>query len=125
MINNERIVPVTQTDLISLYGLMLAVAAAAASGTAPEALAATDAEGDFTVGTNSKTYIAAEPVKNLNFGSGVSAGTVYFVAAYDYQGFAINGTATETAGVDVVPDGRTLYTATLSSSTVTIAKVGF
>lgn len=125
MINNARIVPVTQTDLLSLYGLMLAVAAAAASGTAPEALAAADDTGDFTVATNSKTYIASEPVKSLNFGSGVTAGTVYFVAAYDYSGFSINGTATTTAGAEVQPDGRTLYTATLSSGTVTIAKVGF
>lgn len=121
MINQSRIVPVTVIDLISLYGLILALAAS----TAPDALAATDEAGDFTVSTNSKTYLANEPVASLNFASGVSAGTVYFVAAYNYSGFSINGTATTTTGVDVEPDGRTLYSATLSSGTITVAKVGF
>lgn len=121
MINSERIVPITVIDLISMYGLILKLAAA----TAPEALAATTVLGDFTVSTNSKTYLATEPVRSLNFGSGVTAGTVYFVPAYDYTGFSLNGTATETAGEDVIADGRTLYSATLSSSTVTIATVGF
>lgn len=121
MINSERIVPVTATDLLTLYGLILTLAA----DTAPTALAADDAEGGFTQSTNSATVLASEPVKSLNFGSGVTAGTVYFVAAYDYTGFAINGTATTTEGATVEPDGRTLYTATLASGTVTLAKVGF
>lgn len=125
MINTDRIVPITTVDLISMYGLILAAAAAAASGTAPTALAATDTAGDFTQSTNSATVIASEPVKSLNFGSGVTAGTVYFVAAYDYEGFSINGTAATTAGATVQADGRTLYSATLSSGTITIAKIGF
>lgn len=121
MINSERIVPITVIDLISMYGLILTLAAS----TAPDALAATDTAGDFTVSTNSKTYLANEPVASLNFASGVSAGTVYFVPAYDYTGFSINGTPTTTAGATVNPDSRTLYSATLSSGTVTIAQVGF
>ena len=121
MINSERIVPVTSTDLLTLYGLILTLAAS----TAPTALAADDTEGDFTQSTNSATVLANEPVKSLNFGSGVTAGTVYFVPAYNYSGFSINGTATTTTGAEVEPDGRTLYTATLSSGAVAIAKVGF
>lgn len=121
MINTDRIVPITAVDLITMYGLILKLAAS----TAPTALAADDTAGDFTVSTNSATLLASEPVKSLNFGSDVTAGTVYFVAAYDYTGFSINGTATTTAGTTVEPDGRTLYSATLSSGTVTIAKVGF
>ncbi len=121
MINNDRIVPITAIDLITMYGLILKLAAA----TAPAALAATDTAGDFAVTTNSATLLASEPVKTLDFGSGVTASTVYFVAAYDYEGFTINGTAATTSGATVEADGRTLYSATLSSGTITIAKVGF
>ena len=50
---------------------------------------------------------------------------IYFIADDDYEGFSINGVAEATAGVDVDPDGVTLYSATLSSGDITIAKVGF
>lgn len=123
MINDARIVPITTVDLISMYGFVLAAAAAAASGTAPEKLAATDIA-TFDVSTNSKTYIANEPVKALTFGSSITASTVYFVPAYDYVGFTKTG-ATLTVTGDVDPDGKTLYAATLSSNALTITKVGF
>lgn len=123
MINDARIVPITSLDLISMYGIILAASAAAASGTAPEKLAATDVA-TFDVSTNSKTYIASEPVKKLNFGSSVTAGTVYFVPDYDYEGFTKTG-ATLTVTGDVDADGRTLYSATLSTNALTISKVGY
>lgn len=121
MINQNRIVPIQAIDLITMYGLILTLAAS----TAPTALAADDTDGDFTVSTNSATLLANEPVKSLNFGSGVTASTVYFVPAYDYTGFSINGVTTATTGATVNADGRTLYSATLSSGTITIAQVGF
>lgn len=121
MINNERIVPVTAIDLISLYGLILKAAAAAASGTAPTALAATTDNGQFTV-SEAGTYIASEPVQTLDFTA--ASGTVYFVPAYDYSGFTVSGTAVTPTG-DVDADARTLYKAVLSSGAVTITKVGF
>lgn len=121
MINNNRIVPITAIDLITMYGLVLTLAA----DTAPTKLDATDTDGDFIVTDNSATLLANEPVKTLDFGDGVTAGTVYFVAAYDYSGFTINGTAATTAGATVEADGSTLYSATLADGAVTIAKVGF
>lgn len=121
MINNERIVPIQVIDLISMYGLILKLAAS----TAPTALAADDDTGDFTQSTNSATVLAAEPVASFTFGSSVTAGTVYFVPAFNYTGFTKTGATLSIAGADVEPDGRTLYSATLSSGTVTIAKVGF
>lgn len=124
MINNDRIVPITAIDLISNYGLILAAAAAAASGTAPTKINAADTAGDFSQTTNSATVIASEPVKSFNFGSSVTAATVYFVPAYDYTGFT-KTSATLTVSGTVVADGRTLYKATLSSNALTIAKVGF
>lgn len=123
MINDARLVPITETDLLTNYGTMLAVAAAAASGTAPEKLAATD-PGTFAVSTNSKTYIAAEPVKALTFGSSITACTLYFVPAYDFAGFTKTG-ATLTITGDVDPESRSLHKATLSTNALTIAVVGF
>lgn len=121
MINNERIVPITAIDLISMYGLILKAAAAAASGTAPTALAATTVDGQFSV-AEAGTYIASEPVQKLNFTA--ASGTVYFVPAYDYSGFSVNGTAVVPTG-NVLADARTLYKAVLDTGAITITKVGF
>lgn len=123
MINNDRIVPVQATDLISLYALILTMNS---SNSGLVALDATNPE-EFTQSTNSAIAIADEPLASLNFASGVTAGTVYFVPAYDYVGFSINGTAeTPAEGSDaVVADGRTLYKAVLSSGDITITQVGF
>lgn len=124
MINTDRIVPVTAVDLISLYGLILAQDS---NNSGLAALAAGE-PGEFQVKTNSALVLANEPVKVCDIdatASSVSACTVYFVPAYDYAGFEIDGVAVTTAGADVVADGRTLYKAALSSSTITISKVGF
>lgn len=123
MINNDRIVPVTATDLISLYGLILKQASANSSLAKLEA----DAIGEFTVKSGSAPLIASEPVKKIDIdatASSVSSATIYFVPAYDYAGFSIDGTAVTPTG-DVVADGRTLYVATLATGAITIAKAGF
>ena len=122
MINENRIIPVTKTDLLTLYGNILTIA-----GTTVRAVSTVNANGDFVVeGTGDVgNVIANEPVKSLDFAEGVTAAVVYFIPGYNYAGFSIDGTAVVTEGADVDPDGVTLYTATLSSSTVTIAKVGF
>lgn len=120
MINNDRIVPVQKIDLISLYGTILNL-----HGTSYGKITG-DAEGKFNVtGTGDVgNKLADEPLKVLDFKSGVTAGVVYFVPAYDYEGFKVAGTKVVTEGVDVVADGFTLYTATLGSGDVTIAKKG-
>jgi hypothetical protein len=89
---------------------------------APEKLASVN-PGAFEVATNNKFYLANEPVKTLDFKSGVTAGTVFFIPAYDYEGFKINGTATVTAGDDVKTSGYGFYAASLSSGTVTISAI--
>lgn len=119
MINDKRIVSVTKVDLLTLYGNIMKLA-----GTSVAAVNAST-PGVFTVSTGSGNVIAAEPVKSFDFASGVSAMVAYFIPAFDYEGFKVAGTAVVTAGADVDADGATLYTATLSSGTVTIAKVGF
>lgn len=127
MINTDRIVPVTKTDLISLYGLILKQASGNSS---LEKLASKDVEGNFKVTANSKVYIANQPVKSLDIDattSSVSASTIYFLAAKDYVGFSIDGVAeTPAAGsVAVDNDASTLYKAVLSSGDITITKEGF
>lgn len=126
MINKDRIVPVMATDLISLYGVILLQD----SNNSGLAKLSADTIGEFQVKTNSAKLLAAEPVKKLDFdatASSVTAGTVYFVAAYDYEGFSIDGVAeTPAAGsVTVEADGCTLYKAVLASGDITITKVGF
>lgn len=120
MINTDRIVPITKTDLISMYGLILLQASANSGMTA---IQANDVEGDFSCGTG--IHIAAQPVKTCDF-TGAS-GTLYFVPAYDYAGFTKGGAAVTIADndVEVAPDGHTLYKAVLASGTVTITQVGF
>lgn len=124
MINTDRIVPVQATDLISLYGLILL------QDSNNSGLTALDASniGEFQIKSGSNVLIADEPAKVIDIdatASSVSACNVYFVPAYDYEGFTIDGVAVVTAGATVNADGRTLYKATLSSGTITIAKVGF
>lgn len=124
MINTDRIVPVTAVDLISLYGLILK------QDSNNSGLVALDATnpGEFEVASSAGSLlIADEPVASLDFASGYSAGTVYFVPAYDYVGFTINGTAVtpESDSDDVTADGRTLYKAVLGSGAITITQVGF
>ena len=122
MINNDRIVPITAVDLISMYGLILKQASGN-SGLA--ALDSATVEGDFEVASGAGSLlIADEPVKTLDFASGYTAGTVYFVPAYDYVGFTINGAPVTPTGT-VEADGRTLYKAVLATGAVTITKVGF
>lgn len=125
MINTNRIVPIEKVDLISMYGLIL-MQNASANATLAKVSSET-VEGDFEITAASTPLIADEPVKTVDFASGVSSATLYFVPAYSYEGFTVNGAAATIADNDVVvePDGRSLYKAVLGSGTVTITKVGF
>lgn len=123
MINNDRIVPVQKIDLISLYGTLLNVVLSA-GGSTVSVLETTDVLGDFEV-EDDGTFLANQPVKTLDFASGVSTATVYFVAGYDFAGITVNGAAATFAeeSATVQPDGVTLYAASLASGSVTVAAV--
>jgi lipid-binding SYLF domain-containing protein len=121
MINTDRIVPIQAIDLISMYGLILKQGS---GNSALAALAASTTDGQFNVTAAATPLLANEPVQTINIASGVSTATIYFVPAYDYAGFSINGTAVTPTG-DVNADGRTLYKAALASGAITITQVGF
>ena len=125
MINSDRIVPVTATDLITLYGLILKQDTTNNSTLA--ALNPLDVEGDFKVTSGSAPLLASQPVKSIDIdatASSVSSATIYFVPAYDYKGFTIDGVAITPTGT-VTADGSTLYKAVLATGAVTITKAGF
>ena len=122
MVNNDRIVPVQKIDFLSLIGTVLTL-----HGTSYSVLAADDVEGNFSVTGSGAAgnKLANQPVKSLDFKTGVTSGTVYFVAAFDYEGFKVAGTAVTPAegSADVKADGITLYKAVLGSGAVTITAV--
>ncbi len=117
MINNNRIVPITAIDLLTMYGVILTVA-----GVSVAALEAVDVLGDYEL-ADAGTYLADQPVKSIDITA--SSATIYFVAGYDYKGFTLSGAATTPTGDDVAADGRTLYKAVLSSGAIAITKIGF
>lgn len=122
MINKDRIVPIQKMDLLTMIGTILAL-----HGTSYAVLAASTTEGAFSVTGSGAAgnKLANQPVKSLDFASGVTGGTVYFVPAYDYAGITVAGAAATIAdGSDTVkPDGVTVYKAVLSSGEVTITAV--
>lgn len=119
MINKNRIVPIQAVDLISMYGLILQQSVSTLAKVSAETV-----DGQFKISEAATPLIADEPVKSVDFASGVSTATLYFVPAYDYVGFTINGAAVVPTG-DVEADGRSLYKAALASGAITIEKVGF
>ena len=122
MINNDRIVPIQKIDFLSMIGTILTL-----HGTSYAVLAASDVEGTFSVtGTGAAgNKLAAQPVKTLDFASGVTSGTVYFVADYGYEGITVAGSAATygDGSATVKADGITLYKAVLSSGEVTVTAV--
>ena len=125
MINNDRIVPIQKMDLLTMIGTVLTIASVSYTILAP-----TTIEGAFSVtGSGAAgTKLANQPVQSLDFASGVTGGTVYFVPAYDFTGITVAGAAatfnsSNLDNDDVQPDGVTLYKAVLASGTVTLTAV--
>lgn len=126
MINSDRIVSVTKTDLISLYSVILAQDS---NNSGLAKLVSTDIAGDYQITTDDAIAIADQPVVSCDIdatASSVDACTLYFMADPAFTGFSIDGDAVEAAegSVDVVADGS-LYKAVLASGDITITKVGF
>lgn len=124
MINKDRVVPVQATDLLSLYSVILKMDSNNATLAKLDAL---DVDGNFEVTSGSAPLIATQPVETINIdatASSVSSATIYFVPAYDYEGFLIDGVKVTPTGT-VESDGCGLYKAVLSSGAITITRIGF
>lgn len=125
MINNSRIVPIEKCDYLSMIGTVMKLAGTSFSvvNVGLDGLATVSGSG----AAGNKLFNA--PVKNINFGSGVTSGTAYFVADYDFDAIKVNGSAATIADASPVDldevkcDGITLYTAALSSGEVTITEI--
>ena len=125
MVNNDRIVPIQKIDYLSMIGTILTLGSVSYAVLAP-----TDIVGDFSVTGSGAAgnFLANQPVKTLDFASGVTSGTVYFVADFAFAGITVAGAAAtiDDSGLDledVQPDGITLYKAVLGSGEVTITAV--
>jgi hypothetical protein len=110
MINNDHIVPVQKCDFLSLVGIMLNI-----HGTSYTVAKAADVEGNFVLADGS-VFLCDQPVKTLDFGE-LTAGTAYFVAAYDFAGI----TGAEDA--EIKADGITLYKAVIADTVITVTAV--
>lgn len=122
MVNNDRIVPITKIDYLSMIGTVLVIA-----GVSAATLAATDIDGDFSV-TEAGTFLADQPVKSLEIAEGVTSGTVYFTAGYDFDDITVAGTTATIADGsvsldDIKKDTVTLYKAVLADGEITITAV--
>lgn len=116
MVNKDRIVPVEKIDLLSLYGTILKF-----GDVSYDLAESTDVKGTFILEANG-TYLANQPVKSLDFGEATAA-MVYLVAAYDFEGFKVAGSAVEAEGDEIKADGATLYEVELADSAVTVTAV--
>lgn len=126
MINENRIVPVTKTDLLSLYSVILKQDS---NNSGLAKLVSSDIVGNFEIKTNSAVLIADQPVVSCDIdatASSVTAATLFFVADNAYSGFSIDGVAVTPAegSAAVVADGS-LYKAVLATGAITITKIGF
>lgn len=119
MINNDRIVPIQKIDFLSLIGTIMTLA-----NVTYTTLQTSSIDGEFNVTGSGAAgnLLANQPVQTLDFETGVTSATVYFVAAYDFSGFTINNVAVTPTGT-VQPDGITLYKAVLGSGAVTVTAV--
>lgn len=106
MINKDRIVPITRTDLLSFFAAIYN----ATSQTPLNILQVEDGAVTLPSGA-SGAYLAAEPLKTLpTFGTGAS---LYFVPAYDFE-----MTMTPAEGApEFVPNPGNLYSATSAGVT--------
>lgn len=125
MVNNDRIVPIVKIDLLSLIATVLNLI-----GTSFQVLAPETIDGSFKVtGTGSVgNFLANQPVKDLDFASGVTAGTVYFIPDYYFSGIKVAGAAAtiDDSGLalnKIEKNGANLYKAALGSGEVTITAV--
>lgn len=121
MINLKNIIPVVKMDLLSLIGTILTIA----NVSFQIAVASVAGEVEIAGSGAAGTFLANGPVKSIDFKSGVTGGTVYFIPAYDFEGIKVAGAAAtmDAESVDVIKESANLYKAVLATGEVTISAV--
>lgn len=122
MVNENRIVPVTKMDLISLFGSVAALMLDL-SGAEPVILDPVEM-GVFEVESNG-IYLLSEPAKSIDFAATATAATVVFVPGYDYEGITLAGAAVEPGEGSILPEAEpnAFYGAALQSGSIVIAPI--
>lgn len=122
MVNENRIVPVTKMDLISLFGsvasLMLSL-----SGAEPVILDPVET-GVFEIESNGM-YLLSEPAKSVDFAATATSATAVFIPGYDYEGITLAGAAVEPSEDSILPEAEpnAFYGAALQSGSIFVAPV--
>ena len=127
MINNDRIVPITAIDLISMYSLVLDLKFTSGLSANMTKLNPTTDE-RIIADKQAMGYMVSEPVKGFDVKASAAALHYYFVPAYDYEGVFYNGEKITPTGDIVEADGRSLYFFSISGGdekTFTIKKFGY
>lgn len=106
MINNDRIVPVQKIDLLSLYATIIAIA----DEEQPLIIESEDVAGTFGADSdnNSMSSICNQPVKTLDIMDEMTGGSIYFVAAHDFEWVKYNDEVVVEPS-NVITDAATLY----------------
>lgn len=126
MINKDRIVPVTATDLITLYSVL--VGFMMQSNATLNKIDPTTVDGVFEfVEATTGPVILSQPAKEIKVASTVETVSFMFVPDYTFEGVTVDGVAMPVAegSAAVEPDGYSFYGATVASGTVTYKKFGF
>lgn len=121
MINLKNIIPVVKMDLLSLIGTILTIA----NVSFQIAVASVAGEVEISGSGAAGNFLANGPVKEIDFKTGVTGATVYFIPAYDYAGIKVAGAAAtiDADSVEVIKESANLYKAVLASGEVTITAV--
>lgn len=123
MINQDRIVPVTKTDLLSLYSVIAGIQLSINEHVFK--LEATEmgvfATPDFQ--SDGVTCIANEPLKSCDIRTSASF-NLFFIPDYDYEGFIYDGGFVEVVGDTVQAGDTALYCLLANDGLFTIKKYG-
>ena len=119
MINKNRIVPVTKTDLLTLYATNINYTLSVGGASTLTILSPEDDQGNFLLLENSGVmYFCNQPVKSLHIAT-IGPATVFFVAAYDFEKVYVGEDDTYIDGSlrnsDVKKDCATLYSVYVDS----------
>lgn len=117
MLNVNRIVPVTFTDLITLYAVILKQ-----SNATLNIEGVTGGPAVFDIDELAAPTLLNEPAHTINVATWSNGGELYFVPAYDYETITVDGAAVTINGL-VDPDGCTLYKATYADGAITVNAV--